>query len=83
MKTLGTKTALFALFGNCKMALRKLEIGDAILAYVDMKRTTKNMGFVRYIGSIDEFGMRQYVGIELIEPMPFGHNGTINGIQCM
>ena len=65
------------------MAVRKIEFGDPIIAYLDINCSVKGIGFVRYIGPLEQYGMRQYVGIDLIEPISFGHNGTILGVQCM
>lgn len=64
------------------MAARlQLNPGDSVVAYLDLNCTLKGMGFVRYIGFIPEYGMKQHVGIELIESIPHGNNGTVNNIQ--
>eukprot|EP01084_Bolivina_argentea_P056124 102754_1 len=59
----------------------RLVIGEPITAYTDLNCTVKAMGFIRYIGLIEQCGMKQHVGIELIQPIENGHNGTIHGVQ--
>ena len=59
----------------------RLCIGDAVLVfssadYPDNKNQA--IGLIRHIGLIKGYGMTEYVGIELIEPVSHGHNGTIN-----
>ena len=63
------------------MMTTRIQVGDVVVAYADLNCTIKGIGFVRYIGLIERYGMKQYVGIELIEPIDNGNNGTIDGIQ--
>eukprot|EP01084_Bolivina_argentea_P159978 278627_1 len=43
----------------------------------------QGIGLIKYIGYIhgQKYAMKQYVGIELIEPINNGHDGNINGFQ--
>ena len=59
----------------------RLQVNDPVVVYLDLNCTIKGIGFVRYIGFIKKYGMKQHIGIELIEPIQEGHNGTIDGTQ--
>eukprot|EP01084_Bolivina_argentea_P004927 9328_1 len=62
------------------MSVERLKVDDVLLFHQDNEPSSKILGLVRYIGSI--YGtdlMKQFVGIELLQPIRNGHNGTING----
>eukprot|EP01084_Bolivina_argentea_P021237 39443_1 len=61
----------------------RLTQGDVVLVYTDKYGGKQGIGLIKYIGNIrgEQHIMKQYVGIELIEPISGGHNGCIDGIQ--
>jgi len=48
---------------------------------VDREYRHIHIGVVKYIGFIHGFDMTQFIGVELIESVPFGHSGIINDYQ--
>lgn len=59
------------------MAVR-LCIGDAILLHIDHDR--KAIGIIKYIGGVHNGDMMsEYLGVELMDPISNGHNGSIGG----
>eukprot|EP01083_Nonionella_stella_P178357 629761_1 len=67
----------------------RLSLGDSILVNTDKFDDDTNangrevIGLIRYIGFIhgQKHRMTQYVGVELIQPISNGHNGTIDNYQ--
>ena len=63
----------------------RLNVGDVVLVYICNDDTSKQgIGLIKYIGSIRSAScdiLKQYCGIELIEPIDNGHDGTIDGYQ--
>jgi len=55
----------------------RLSIGDAVLVQID--KDQQLVGSIKYIGPLVDNMMIEYVGIELVEPISNGHDGTING----
>eukprot|EP01084_Bolivina_argentea_P141437 248522_1 len=56
-----------------------LDKGDVVL--VKPSQDNECIGLVKYIGPlIDHDMMSQYIGMELLQPIPNGHNGTIDNI---
>eukprot|EP01084_Bolivina_argentea_P021180 39332_1 len=62
------------------MSVQRLKVDDVVLFHQNNDKSLQTLGSVRYIGLIYGYDvMTQYVGIELLEPISNGHNGTING----
>eukprot|EP01084_Bolivina_argentea_P098157 176431_1 len=64
----------------------RLGLGDCVLVRTDefkQNETNSMMGLIKYIGYIhgQQYASRQYIGVELLEPIPNGHDGIINGYQ--
>eukprot|EP01084_Bolivina_argentea_P047027 86636_1 len=58
----------------------RLSVGDVVLVKPFKDRTY--IGLIKYVGPmINHDIMAEYVGIELLESIPTGHNGTIGGFQ--
>ena len=56
----------------------RLSVGDAVL--VKLGDDSQGIGCIKYIGGIHGCDMTtEYVGIELVEAINRGHNGTIDG----
>eukprot|EP01084_Bolivina_argentea_P271354 461698_1 len=55
----------------------RLNIGDAVL--VQMAKNDTVIGLIKYMGPMIDDMMSEYVGIEFMEPIEYGHNGTVNG----
>lgn len=58
---------------------RMLSVNDAVLVNLKSANGADNhrIATIKYIGT----GLEDYIGIELVEPINNGHNGTINGKQ--
>lgn len=62
----------------------RLSIGDVVLLYTSEFGGKQGIGLIKYIGSIRSPScdiLKEYVGIELIEPIESGHSGSIDGYQ--
>eukprot|EP01083_Nonionella_stella_P020425 56633_1 len=62
----------------------RLSLGDVVLLYPSSYGDKQSMGLIKYIGSIRSSSCditKQYVGIELTEPVENGHDGHIEGYQ--
>eukprot|EP01083_Nonionella_stella_P235994 829265_1 len=56
----------------------RLNKGDAVL--VQTSSTDEAIGLIKYVGPmVDHDMMSEYVGVQLLESITNGHNGTING----
>ncbi|ETO23332.1 hypothetical protein RFI_13850 [Reticulomyxa filosa] len=51
--------------------------GDVVVAHLPTNITA--IGLIRFIGIISGGGLTPYVGLETVEPIDHGHDGTING----
>eukprot|EP01083_Nonionella_stella_P143808 447685_1 len=55
-----------------------LSIGDVV--FIKPTEGIETIGLIKYIGPmVDHDVMSEYVGMELVESVPFGHNGSIDG----
>ena len=62
----------------------ELNTGDVVLVYVGQHGGRESIGLIKYIGSIRSPScdiLKEYCGIELIEPTESGHDGSIDGYQ--
>ena len=58
----------------------RLYLGDAVLVHT--RKDRECIGVIKYIGGMHGQDMlSEYIGIELVEPIENGHNGTIDGYQ--
>eukprot|EP01084_Bolivina_argentea_P062934 115000_1 len=56
----------------------RLNKGDAVLVKTNL--TDEAIGLIRYVGPmVDHDMMSEYVGVQLLQSITNGHNGTING----
>ena len=61
----------------------KLTVGDAVLVQyggID-NEPQQGIGLIRFMGFIQGLGTKQYLGIELVDEIPQGHNGCISGYK--
>eukprot|EP01084_Bolivina_argentea_P134955 237892_1 len=58
-----------------------LHVGDAVLVHINDESRSQRIGVLEYIGYIDSHKRSKFVGINLVESVENGHNGTINGLQ--
>merc|ERR1719410_185363 len=59
--------------------MSSLKIGDACVVLINDSH--QRIGLIKHIGIVDKIKAQQYIGMELIEPIPNGHDGKINGIR--
>ncbi|ETO26235.1 hypothetical protein RFI_10903 [Reticulomyxa filosa] len=53
--------------------------GDIVMIYLAKNATA--IGLIRFIGTVFNAGTKPYVGMEMVEPIEQGHDGTINGFS--
>eukprot|EP01083_Nonionella_stella_P184081 667071_1 len=63
----------------------ELSIGDCVLVQLTSNDSDNGecIGLIKYIGMIHnpQYLMKEFVGIELLQPIKHGHDGIINGYQ--
>eukprot|EP01084_Bolivina_argentea_P134954 237891_1 len=58
-----------------------LHVGDAVVVLINDESRSQRIGVLEYIGYIDSHKRSKFVGINLVESVENGHNGTIDGMQ--
>eukprot|EP01084_Bolivina_argentea_P015110 28261_1 len=59
----------------------RVGVGDAVLVQVNDKSHSQRIGLVEYIGYLSGQKKRKYVGINLVDKIENGHDGSIHGVQ--
>ena len=69
--------------GDCVLVKTVFENDEEEEEQIVSLPSKQGIGLIKYIGFIhgQKYPMKQYVGIELLEPIAKGHDGTINGYQ--